>query len=456
MAVLVPAQFHVPVALAALDMNKHVFVEKPLAHTLDEADRLIARAQQSDRRIVVGFNLRKHRLIEQARKFVQDGTIGKIEAIRSCWTSAIRYRRELPDWRNSRELGGGALFEIGVHHFDLWRFLLDSEVASIHAYSKTKHGLDETVSVSAQMANGVPVSALFSEQTSDANELEILGRKGRLRLSIYEFDGLYFQSILSSPGGIAPRIAGFKEFLLALPTGLKIARQGGDYLMTYQKEWQDFMEAIRHGRAVSASLSDGRKALEITLAAIDLFCTGTRWRLTAQPAESMKRTTFIQLSTLANEHTGDTVTAPSTANTRPVEHFLRQAVRATAVGTLQDLLSSALGLPLGLIAAALLSRTLGAEGYGVFSVALSIVLLVEVSITFGFSRTAVKFVAEAADWQPVASVLINAQFLTSDASSRIARRSIHANFNIAPLAGACALLAPAVSGHSALCACDHS
>ena len=101
---------------------------------------------------------------------------------------------------------GGALFEIGVHHFDLWRFLLGSEVASIHAYSKSEHGLDETVSVSAQMANGVPVSAFFSEQTSDANELEILGRKGRLRLSIYEFDGLYFQSILSrlrlSPGPI--------------------------------------------------------------------------------------------------------------------------------------------------------------------------------------------------------------------------------------------------------------
>ena len=144
-AVLVPAQFHVPAALAALDMNKHVFIEKPLALTLDDADRLIARAQQSDRKTVVGFNLRKHRLIEKLRKFVLDGAVGEIEAIRSCWTSAIRYRCELPDWRNSSELGGGALFEIGVHHFDLWRFLLDSEVAGIHIISKAKNGLDETV-----------------------------------------------------------------------------------------------------------------------------------------------------------------------------------------------------------------------------------------------------------------------------------------------------------------------
>ena len=103
--------------------------------------------------------------------------------------------------------------------------------------------------------------------------------------------------------------------------------------------------------------------------------------------------------------------ASSTSNTSSVEHFLRQAVRTTAIGTLQDLLASALGLPLGLIAAALLSRTLGAEGYGLFSVALSIVLLVEVSITTGFSRTVVKFVAQAADWQPVAAASINAQFL---------------------------------------------
>src|SRR5436853_7340172 len=56
-AVCTPPRFHVEPALATLEAGKHLFIEKPLALELDEIDRLLARARQSPKTVVmVGFN----------------------------------------------------------------------------------------------------------------------------------------------------------------------------------------------------------------------------------------------------------------------------------------------------------------------------------------------------------------------------------------------------------------
>src|SRR3989304_889775 len=61
-AICVPAQFHVDVALAALDAGKHLLIEKPLALSVEESDRLIERAARFPKlKIMVGFNMRWHR-----------------------------------------------------------------------------------------------------------------------------------------------------------------------------------------------------------------------------------------------------------------------------------------------------------------------------------------------------------------------------------------------------------
>ena len=87
--------------------------------------------------------------------------------------------------------------------------------------------------------------------------------------------------------------------------------------------------------------------------------------------------------------------------------------RHTVVGTLQGFAAEALSLPTGLLTATFLTRQLGPEGYGLLTVAASIVVWIEVTIALGFSRTAVKLVAEATDWQGVASRLVQAQLLVS-------------------------------------------
>jgi hypothetical protein len=110
-AVCVPAACHVEVALAALEAGKHVLVEKPLALSLAEADRLLERASRSLPKALFGFNLRWHRLVRTAREMIRAGRIGTIQSVCTTYSDAVLSRPGLPAWRVRRELGGGALLE---------------------------------------------------------------------------------------------------------------------------------------------------------------------------------------------------------------------------------------------------------------------------------------------------------------------------------------------------------
>ena len=97
-AVCVPAQHHVEVALAALEAGKHLLIEKPLALSLDESDRLISRAATFRSKIMVGFNLRWHRLVRHAREIIQRGVLGPPQLIHTAFTASTRLRGPVAPW----------------------------------------------------------------------------------------------------------------------------------------------------------------------------------------------------------------------------------------------------------------------------------------------------------------------------------------------------------------------
>jgi myo-inositol 2-dehydrogenase / D-chiro-inositol 1-dehydrogenase len=293
-AVCVPVQFHVEVALAALEAGKHVFIEKPLASSLEEADRLIERAGQVPRTIMVGFNLRWHRLVRQAQAMIQQGVLGPLELMRTAFTS---YHENVPEWRKRRELGGGVFFEMAVHHFDLWRFLLHSEVEEVFAVSRSPHWEDETAMVTARLANGVLVTSIFSERTNQSNEVEIYGQAGYLRVSCYRFDGLEYVSSSSLAGDVRTRLRQMAHTLKALPQGVVRMRRGGDFIASYQAEWQHFIEAIQRGEPAGCTLADGRCALQVALAAIESASLGQSVRVAQVPGRIAAATKEFALAT---------------------------------------------------------------------------------------------------------------------------------------------------------------
>jgi myo-inositol 2-dehydrogenase / D-chiro-inositol 1-dehydrogenase len=273
-AVCAPPHLHAEIGLAVLDAGKHLFLEKPLALSLADADRLVERAAAARGKALAGFNLRWHRLVRLAQHVIDNGELGLPATMHTEFTSATAFPAEGSAWRRQHDLGGGVLFDLGIHHFDLWRFLMRCEVEEVFAHRQADGGEVECVTVNATMANGALVTASFSHGVSDTNELEVHGRKARLRLSCYRFDSLHVDHNTAPRGPMHDWLAAMGRALRIVPQAAGRLLRGGDVIASYRAEWQHFIDVIRNGAPVQCGFEDARSALQITLAAIESASCG--------------------------------------------------------------------------------------------------------------------------------------------------------------------------------------
>jgi len=265
-AVCAPPQLHAEIGLAVLDSGKHLFLEKPLALSLHDADRLVKRATGAGRQALIGFNFRWHRLIRQARSIMDGGGLGPLATMHTTFASASAFRQQDSAWRQRQDFGG-VLVDLGIHHFDLWRFLAGSEVAEVLVHRRTDGPGHERATVSAAMANGVLVTSSFSHGVSDTNELEVCGAKARLRLSCYRFDSLRVTENGAPRGAVRQWPGDAARGLRNVPQAIARLLDGGDIIDSYRSQWQSFVDAVRNNAPIKPDLEDGRSALQIALAA---------------------------------------------------------------------------------------------------------------------------------------------------------------------------------------------
>lgn len=274
-AICVPATAHVEVAIAALDAGRHVFMEKPVALSLGEADRLIERARTSVVTVLHGFNLRWHRLIRTARALVREGALGTVHAIGTTYSYPLR-ETALPAWRIRRAQGGGALFEEAIHYVDLWRYLLDDEVSEVFARIAARGEHDETVIINARMCSGALAATFVTNASGVCNEVLLHGDRGALRIDCFRSDGLQIGSPLDHPGAPGTRVRRAVHRTRQLLANLGDIRRGGVFNRSYEAQWRHFAEVVRNGGQPACTLEDGRRALEVVLAAIEADGRGTR------------------------------------------------------------------------------------------------------------------------------------------------------------------------------------
>jgi predicted dehydrogenase len=276
--ICVPAGSHGQVVPPLLAAGKHLLVEKPPGLALDDVDQMIAWARRGRAKVMVGYHMRWHRLVRQAKAVIDAGVLGDLESIRTVWYGP-RDDTDLPPWRERRALGGGALIETAVDHFDLWRFLLASDVAEIFARSRPGRRDDEAAVVSAVFDNGVLGSAVFSERTAEDIEFEVCGAAGRLRVSCVRVEGLAFYPTGGNPASLMARARRIPEVLRALPTGMRNLWTGGDFRSSYRHQWSHFLDALRTDGPVGCTLEDGRAALQTALAAVKSATEGRSVRI---------------------------------------------------------------------------------------------------------------------------------------------------------------------------------
>jgi len=123
-----PVGTHAQFAIQALQAGKHVMVEKTMAATFAEGQRMIQMAREMGRKLMVAYRARNEPFNQQAIDWAKEQTYGAVRAITAHKGFLIGDRLGKDQWRLNKKLaGGGALLDIGIYSIQASRYLAGSE-----------------------------------------------------------------------------------------------------------------------------------------------------------------------------------------------------------------------------------------------------------------------------------------------------------------------------------------
>ena len=244
---------HAGPTIAALQAGKHVLVEKPVATTLEDADRMLEAWRTSGRALMVGHMLRFDPRYVQLVERVHAGELGEVVTL-FC-------RRNVARSHFAEHAKYTPLLETGVHDIDVCRWLIGEEV--VRVWAQKSHTLDERIADTywlwLEFTGGslavVETSWLLPDRARTAlhGELELIGTKGVARVRLPGF-GL---ELWTADGTQTPDLAAWPE-VDGLVTGM------------LRQELSYFAQCILEGREPDrVQPEDARAALAIALAGID-------------------------------------------------------------------------------------------------------------------------------------------------------------------------------------------
>jgi myo-inositol 2-dehydrogenase/D-chiro-inositol 1-dehydrogenase len=256
-AIATPARFHADLIVLAARAGKPAFTEKPLAHTVDEADRAIDAVAAAGTFLQVGFQRRFDRGFRRARQAVDDGTVGPVHLLRSITRDPAVPRPEGP-------LPYAIFLETMIHDFDVLRWLAASEPVEVSA-----------------MASSIAWGADPATGALDTAVCTVRFENGALGTADVSFNGVFGYDVRAEvfgPGGMMA-VGDGREDNASLYTAAGVTRPHSAWFKpmfgeAYTSELAHFVECARTGATPAVTGLDGRESLRMALAAIESTQTG--------------------------------------------------------------------------------------------------------------------------------------------------------------------------------------
>jgi UDP-N-acetylglucosamine 3-dehydrogenase len=239
-----PTAQHLPLTLAALQAGKHVIVEKPAFLRSADVDLVEAEAAGSGCRVFVAENYAYKPLRRVLSDVIRNGEIGEVRYLA---INALKLQRP-GGWRDDESLvGGGALFEGGIH----WMHLMAGvglTVESVHGFRPDgADGIERSMLVVAQYEEGAVGTLHHAWDTPSL------------------FRGLRLSRIYGTHGSVTFESNGL--FVLVRNRGVRWIVPGLRDIAGYRAMFADFLAGLRENREAEMTLADARRDLELVEAA---------------------------------------------------------------------------------------------------------------------------------------------------------------------------------------------
>lgn len=187
-----PNHKHIEVALKCAKAGLHLFIEKPLSHNLKGINKLQKIVEKKSLVNMVACNMRFHPALQEIKKFIDAGTLGKIYSIDHRFGQFLPLWRPGTDYRQNyaakKEMGGGIVLD-DIHEFDLLFWLNNfSEVKKFSLIKSNSGALEieteDQAKATFEFKNGV-LGSVFCDYLSKSyiRECLVLGEKGNLKWS---------------------------------------------------------------------------------------------------------------------------------------------------------------------------------------------------------------------------------------------------------------------------------
>ncbi|MFK7847740.1 MAG: Gfo/Idh/MocA family protein [Rhodothermales bacterium] len=180
-----PNHLHKKQVMAALEADLHVFVEKPIATTLDEGMAMISKAEAKGRVLMVGHNMRFWPTARRAKECIAKGELGQVISTEIHFSSATGLRLPVDSWRRKPDVVQLLpVTQLAIHAFDLVHYLLGF-IEEVTTYTRSALTRDEVVDSACAIfrVEGGSLGTMVSNYCSpELFELRIAGTKGTLRL----------------------------------------------------------------------------------------------------------------------------------------------------------------------------------------------------------------------------------------------------------------------------------
>lgn len=280
-----PNHLHLEPLLAAMASQKHIYCDKPLVNTMEEAEQVRAALPDYQGTSQMTFQSRFFPATIRARQLVEEGFLGDILEFHSVFYHSGSANPKAPlKWKLSGAAGGGVIADLGAHVLDLMQWLMgdftELSAASHIAYDQRPSvddpnqlvtvDAEDSATVMARLENGALGSLAFTKLatgTEDELRFEIFGNRGALRFNLMDPHHLeiYDVSAASSP-------VGGRRGWTRVDTGQRFPEPANGFpspktsigwMRAHDHCLANFLNDVLAGRPGSPNLSQGIKVQEL-------------------------------------------------------------------------------------------------------------------------------------------------------------------------------------------------